>query len=159
MSAARLLEDVPRPLRSVGYFLAKALRLAHDAARGVQQTPIGAAGGSCRRPAAVPASTSREGGRPLPQRHGQTAKASGNTVSENAAVGRGQDRPKGFGTGCASEKLLLAERGGRPASVPEKEWRRLYLEGLETREAVPKAEAYYENFTRRPIPGLTGKRR
>jgi len=54
---------------------------------------------------------------------------------------------------------LLAERGGRPTSVPEREWRRLYLEGLEPREALPQAEAYHEHFIRRPIPGLSGKRR
>ena len=54
---------------------------------------------------------------------------------------------------------LMIERGGRPAGVPEKEWRRLYLQGIEPREGAFQAQAFYENFIRRPILGVTGKRR
>ena len=53
----------------------------------------------------------------------------------------------------------MAERGGRPAGVPEKQWRRLYIEGRAPRDAAIEAQAYYENFLRRPIPDLRGKRR
>jgi len=49
--------------------------------------------------------------------------------------------PGFFGLLLAAENRLLAERGGRPAGVPEKEWRRLCLRGLKALRRIPRANA------------------
>ena len=54
--------------------------------------------------------------------------------------------------------MPLGGPGRLTPGVPEKEWRRLYVQGVEPREAAVQAQAFYENFIRRPIPGVTGKR-
>ena len=72
---------------------------------------------------------------------------------------RRQRRPRPINVGCKkATAALCSSAAGARLAFPKRNGM-LYLQGLDPCDAVPQADAFYENFIRPPIPGMTDKRR